>query len=209
MIPSDSKSTRLFLIRHGEVVKDGYCNGHLDVSLTEKGRGQMDRLAEEISGVEVHAVYSSDLKRTIYGAERIASMHGLKPEAKPELREKSFGHWEGLPLVEIQDRFAGEWRDWRDRPDTARPAGGETYQEVEQRVMPVIDGILNRHAGECVVIVAHGGVNRVVLCRALGLDLSHLFRIEQYYAAVNLIESSSHRFNVHLVNGGSAGAGRP
>jgi alpha-ribazole phosphatase len=201
MICSGSSVTRLYLIRHGEVTKNGYCNGHKDVALTPKGREQMDRLAEAFSAVSVHAVYSSDLQRTVDGAERIASRQDVRVNIRPALREKCFGQWEGLPIEQIQNRYREEWEEWLQRPDGARPPGGETYREVETRVMPVLNDILSLHRESNVVVVCHGGVNRVILCAALGLGLENLFRIEQDYAGVNLIEYHGRSPRVCLING--------
>jgi alpha-ribazole phosphatase len=161
----------------------------------------MERVARLLRRYPIHAVYSSDLGRSIYGARKIADRHKLKVRIHPELREKHFGKWEGLGLDKIKHQYLKEWNEWLRRPDRARPSGGENYSEVEKRVFPVMEMILRLHRGHHVVIVSHGGVNRVVLCRAFGLDLRHLFHIEQSYACINVIDYVKGGRVVQLVNG--------
>lgn len=161
----------------------------------------MDRLADRLAHVPIRAVYSSNLKRTLYGARQIAAKHGLEVGIYPELREKHFGNWEGVKLETIKERYPNEWREWLTRPDQAVPSGGENYRNVEQRVIPMIDKILSEYRGKHVVISCHGGVNRVILCRALGLGLEHLFQIEQDFGAVNIIDYSLRNAVVRLMNG--------
>ena len=146
-------------------------------------------------------MYSSDLKRTLYGARQIAAKHGLEVGIYSQLREKHFGKWEGVKLDTIKERHHEEWNDWLTRPDQAVPLGGESYRNVEERVIPMIDKILSEHRGNHIVISCHGGVNRVILCRALGLGLEHLFQIEQDFGAVNIIDYSHQNALVRLING--------
>ena len=161
----------------------------------------MERVARLLHRHPIRAVYSSDLGRAIYGARKVADHHKLKVRIHPELREKHFGKWEGLSLDMIKLRFLKEWNEWLRRPDRATPSGGENYLEVEKRVLPVMEMILRLHKGHHVAIVSHGGVNRVILCRAFGLDLRDLFHIEQSYACINVIDYDKGGRVVQLVNG--------
>jgi len=81
--------------------------------------------------------------------------------------------------------------------------GGETLEDLRLRVMPAVGGIVSSHTGESVLIIAHGGVNRVVLCEAMGLDLSNFFRIEQDYGCLNIIDYFDDNVSVvKVLNGG-------
>ena len=195
------KPIKLYLIRHGEVEKKGYCNGPQDVALTDTGMTQMRRVARLLKDVPIKAVYSSDLQRARIGAAIISKYHDLKVQVYPELREKQFGHWEGMRLQTIKKGFKREWNEWLKRPDRARPIGAESYVEVMRRVFKVIQLILQKHARGPIVIVSHGGVNRVILSRMMGLDLRFLNRIWQDYAAINIVEWNGTEGRVQLVNG--------
>lgn len=183
-------STRLYLIRHGEVVREkpNTYNGHRDVEVTAKGIEQLERVADRVASVPLRAVYASTLRRSLQGAAQIAKRHGLEVVAYPELREKAFGEWEGLTYDEVAQRFPDDWARWLADPPSVRPRGGETYTEMQVRVLNVLSGILSAHPSQSIALVAHGGVNRAILCHALGLDLKNVFRIEQDYGALNIID---------------------
>jgi alpha-ribazole phosphatase len=178
------------VIRHGEVMKEkpNTYNGHRDVDLTPTGIEQLERVADRLASMPIRAVYSSTLRRSRRGAEQIAARHGLPVVSFPDLREKHFGVWEGMTFGEVAERFPEQWARWLADPPSVRPDGGETYEEMRDRVLKALAGILAQHPAEQVAVVAHGGVNRAILCHALGLDLKYVFRIEQDYGALNIID---------------------
>ncbi len=161
----------------------------------------MEDLASRLSGEGIAAVYASDLSRSIHSAEILGRVIGRKPITVPLLREKCFGQWEGLTQAEIQRQFPTEWTEWIANPANAKPTGGESCRELAIRVLPVIDEIVKQNRDERVAIVAHGGVNRILLCHALGLDLRYMERIAQKHAALNIIEFLENDVIVRLVNG--------
>jgi alpha-ribazole phosphatase len=163
---------------------------------TEK---QKSENAEAPSGL--NAVYCSDLSRAVRSAEIIAEPYGLAPVKIPELRERSFGVWEGMTFTEIKERYPGEFEAWADNPVAHSPVGGESTLEVKERVVKALEEILNRHIGDNVAIVAHGGVNRILICHVLGTPIENIFRIEQDYGAVNVIEFWNKYPVVKLLNG--------
>jgi alpha-ribazole phosphatase len=136
----------------------------------------------------ISAVYCSQLSRAMKTAEIIAAPHGLQPIVQPDLRERSFGIWEGMSFTEIKERYPAEFEAWATNPLKYSPINGESTMEVRERAMQALDTILSRHSGESIVIVAHGGVNRTMLCDILGIPLENIFRIEQNFGAVNIIE---------------------
>jgi len=100
-------STRLYLVRHGQVA-DGHTHryhGHNDIGLSPQGVQQLERLAEQLRPVSLAAVYASDLARSREGAAILCRGRGLSFEAVPEFREINFGLWEGLTLEEIAQRY--------------------------------------------------------------------------------------------------------
>ena len=198
---TSTNGTRLYLIRHGETPRQGYCNGHLDVSLTSAGVTEMEAVAQRVQPEGIAALYASDLGRAVQSAEIIGRALNRKPIISQMLREKCFGKWEGLPQTELEARFPTEWQEWITNPADAKPTEGESCREMAARVLPDIARIVKRHVGERVAIVAHGGVNRVILCDALGLDLHYMERIAQRHAALNIIEFYEGSAVVQLVNG--------
>ena len=199
------KTTRIYLIRHGQVVNHNELryNGHFDVDITGLGVEQMNHVAEFLTSRSIAAIYSSDLTRSIKGADIISARLGLMPQAVPGLRELHLGRWEGLTRDEAIAAFPeDEHMSFRNLA-IDRIAGGESLPELSARVVPAILELTARHAGAAIAIVAHGGVNRVVLSDAMGLPLENFFRIEQDYGCLNVIDYFDDGCKVvKLLNGG-------
>lgn len=195
---------RVYLIRHGQV--KGYENfpayGHTDVGLTDIGTLQMELMSERLHLIEPNAIYSSDLTRAAKGARLIARHHDVPVHLMTELREMYFGDWEGLPLLEIRKRFPEELKKRQEElVNFEAPGGGETVGAFSDRITTWLDQILAEQNGNDIVIVSHSGVNRIILCKALGLDLSHMFNIHQDYGCINIIDYFSDSTLVRLING--------
>jgi 2,3-bisphosphoglycerate-dependent phosphoglycerate mutase len=150
--------TTLLLVRHGETDwnADGRLQGHTDRPLSEFGRRQARRLAEELADEEIAAIYSSDLARARETAEIVGERLGLPVALDPELREKDWGTWEGLTAVE------------RDRVEFV----GESTEAHAERMLRALRRISGRHPdGGRVLVVTHGGSMRRVQTAALGMAL--------------------------------------
>ncbi|MCK4847219.1 MAG: histidine phosphatase family protein [Deltaproteobacteria bacterium] len=204
---TETTSTRIYLIRHGQVVgHDEYrYNGHSDVDITDEGVLQLQRMADFLADKDITAVYSSDLKRSIKGATMIAEALGLGEDFErcDALRELHLGRWEGLTRMEATELFPEEADFGFKDLATDKLKGGESLVDLRARVLPAIADLVARHRGEHICIVAHGGVNRVILCEAMGLPLENFFRIEQDYGGLNLIDYlGDDVMVVKMLNGG-------
>ena len=196
--------TRIHLIRHGQVA--GYdqkrYNGQTDVALTDIGIEQYHHLKERLSDTPISACYTSDLTRCVSGANIICEQFGIEPVRRSELRELNIGIWEGLTWQEIKATWPEEWQARLADLVNYRVAQGENLLEVEARVMPVINEIVERHKGQELLVVGHGGVNRVVLLNAIGAPLVRMFNIEQNYGCYNIIDYyADNNVTVKLLNG--------
>ena len=150
--------TTLLLVRHGETDwnAEGRLQGQTDRPLSDYGRRQARKLAEELEGEELEAIYSSDLARARETAEIVGERLGLPVELDPDLREKDWGTWEGLTSVE------------RDRVEFV----GETTQAHQERILRALRRISERHPGEgSVLVVTHGGSMRRVQVAAMGMAM--------------------------------------
>ncbi len=101
----------------------------------------------------------------------IASVFGLAPQVIDGLRERHFGDWEGKTFNEIAARYPDAFASWKDDPLRFSPINGESTLEVRERAMQTLAPIIRRHRGETLCIVAHGGINRIILAEFLGLPL--------------------------------------
>lgn len=183
--------TEIHLIRHGETedADSRRYKGHIDVPLSDIGKEQIKRLSKymstAVSGCE--AVYCSDLSRALKSAEIIAEPFRLEPVIMEFLRERNFGVWEGMTFDEIKGKYNDAFNAWAENPLEFGPVGGESTIEVRDRIMPAFNVIADKHRGQKIAIVSHGGVIRIILCELLGIPLENIFRIEQDFAALNVI----------------------
>ena len=196
--------TRIYLVRHGQVVghEERRYNGQGDVPLTAAGEAQFGLLQLRLADKPLAAVYCSDLQRTLVGARVLAQPFALQPVALADLRELHIGDWEGMTWQELQSRYPQQWQARLDDIVHYRVPGGENLIDLAGRVLPAIRAIVERHQGEDVVVVAHGGVNRVILLDAIGAPLERLFHIEQDFGCLNTIDyfADGNRV-VRLLNG--------
>jgi alpha-ribazole phosphatase len=199
-----TSKTRLYLIRHGEVEGAGTSryNGHADVSLTERGKAQYAHIRDRLAETNITACYTSDLVRCRWGADLLSAGFNIEPVTEPNLRELDIGIWEGMTWAELMDKYPEEWRTRLADIVNYRVPGGENLVDLQGRIMPIINRIVERHRGEEVLVVAHGGANRVVLLNAIGAPLSALFNIEQNYCCLNIIDYyADGKTVVKLLNG--------
>lgn len=144
-------------------------------------------------------IFCSDLVRSTDTARIISENRAKKPQPLADLREISLGEWDGLTMAEVRERFPNAWRQRGEELATFRPPGGESFQDLQTRILRVFDRIIQKSTGD-VLIVAHAGVNRAFLCHLLSMDLARLFRLGQDYACLNLIDTDRTPFRVALMN---------
>jgi broad specificity phosphatase PhoE len=159
------KPTTFYFVRHGESEGNAarVFTGQTDSPLTARGRQQAAVVAAELGKVKFDRIVSSDLSRTRDTAEVIAKRQGIPVEIVPELREinvgdrtgKSFDETRGLP-------------NWNDDGYVAWP-GGETFDQVLTRTLGAIDRLTRESPGKTILVVGHGGVNRILLSHFLGI----------------------------------------
>ena len=166
--------TTLLLARHGETDwnREFRIQGSSDIELNELGRRQAQSLAQELTDVDLDAIYSSDLSRAQATAAAVAATHGLDVRLDPRLRERSFGSWEGLTRDDLDAMPPGSRHD------------GETDDEVRERVLAAVQEIAAAHPGEEVLIVSHGGALNTLWHHALGVRVERWANCAVYKLAV-------------------------
>lgn len=130
-------------------------------------------------------IVASDLSRTLTTVRIVAGDRSVETIAA--LREINLGRWEGLTKEQVQINYPDLWqRRWQDLAN-CRPPDGESFQDLSARVVPAFETIARQAQGN-ILVVAHAGVIRVILCHLLGMPLAHVFRIGQDYGPLNLID---------------------
>ena len=186
--------TKIILVRHGHVegISPERFRGRVDLALTAEGRRQAEATAHRIHATwSPTAVFASPLSRSRATAAVIATPLGLSPRPLDGLIDIDYGQWQGLTPDEVRARWPGFLETWYRAPDWAAIPGGETLQDVLVRTLLALRGVVDRHPGDTVVLVAHDSVNRVILLHALGLPLSRYWRLGQHPCAINEIDLSA------------------
>lgn len=197
-------STSLLLIRHGETAwnAEHRIQGQLDIPLSPTGIRQAAQLAERLAREAIDAVYSSELARAWLTAAPLAERRGIEVLADTRLRERSFGVFEGLTLDEIATHHPAGFRNWRARDPDWVIEGGESGQQLIDRVLPALEDIVARHAGETVALVTHGGVLDVVYRAARGLAWDAPREHQMLNASVNRLHAEASPLALTIVDWG-------
>ena len=183
---------RLLLARHGETPwnAEGRYQGREDIALSATGEAQARALGERLRELRIDRAVASPLARARCTAElALGEARAAMLATDAGLLEIAHGDWEGLLSAEIRERDPDRARAWRDAPDTVLMPGGESLQQVLDRAWPALQRAgqgLGQH--DTLLVVAHDAVNRVLLCRILGLPLAQLWRFRQAPTTLNLLE---------------------
>ena len=161
---------RLLLVRHGETDWNlaQRFQGHSDVPLNQVGLQQAQALKDRLSDEIITSFYSSDLERAHETAKIIANRK-IDLQSDARLREVHFGDWEGLTYYEIQKKYPGQLAAWEQDVYKVAPPNGETLEALASHTQSFLNDLLLNHKDETILIVAHGGVIRVLICLALNL----------------------------------------
>jgi probable phosphoglycerate mutase len=179
--------TRLILLRHGETEwnLEKRAQGYQDSPLSKTGLAQARAIARRMANQPFDLLYSSDLKRAWRTAGYIAQASGHTPVADPCLRERHLGIREGLTREEFAARYPGIWKVYRTADPEAPLPGGESLGEFHRRAAACCESLVQRHPGQTIVAVTHGGFLGQVFRHVLGLPINTPRQFEIFNAAYN------------------------
>ena len=180
-------TAEVIVVRHGESEwnREGRQQGHLDSGLSARGKAQAEAIAHRLAERSFAALYSSDLGRAHQTAKIIADVTGHTAILDARLRERNLGIFEGLTWPEIEQRYPEDCRSFRTGdPDYVIP-NGESARRRFCRTVGCLEEIAGNHAGEVIVIVAHGGVLSGLFRKALGIPLEAPRRFRLWNAGLN------------------------
>jgi probable phosphoglycerate mutase len=192
----------VFLIRHAEAAgidQQKRYIGQQDHDLSPLGIHQAEKLCRVFTSFPIEAVFTSDLVRAANTALPIARDHRCPLEKISEFRELNLGTWEGRTIQEIQVQHPAEYEQRGRDIANYRTPGGESFADLQKRALPAFIKVVGKTQGD-IAIVAHAGVNRVILCHQMQRPLQELFSIPQDYAAVNILSENMGSYRVVVVN---------
>jgi alpha-ribazole phosphatase len=193
--------SRLVLVRHTEPQEDarGRCYGSLDIGLSASGRDHARELASRLACLDYGAVYSSPRTRARETAEPIAAARGLELVTDDGLRELDFGELEGRTYDEIAKSKPDLYRAWMETPTRVSFPGGESFADLKERAVVALDRIRDAH--EATIVVTHGGVLRAGIAAWLSMPDEAIFRLDQRYGGVTIVDWLEGVPLVRLLNG--------
>lgn len=152
---------KVYLVRHGETDwnTENKIQGQTDTELNEKGRQQAGELARKIEdeGYGINSIYTSSKKRARETADIIGNALKIEPKVQPGMEEMCLGKWEGYTWKQVRELFWEEYQIWRDNRRYQVPPLGESYQQLLDRILPALWGIVRKEEGN-VLIVTHSAV---------------------------------------------------
>ena len=171
--------TRILLVRHAPTAETGTrLTGRLPgVSLGEEGERAALATARTLADLDVAAIYSSPIDRTIETARILARPHGLSPICEPGVTEIDFGSWTGRTLESL--RQSDQWEAVQSKPSRFRFPDGESFVEAQVRAVSSVRRIAGERDGSTVMVVSHSDTIKLVMSHFLGqpLDLFQRLRI--------------------------------
>ena len=197
-----SQNTRLLLVRHAQPKQEarGRCYGTLDVGLSARGHRRAQLLARTLDRIPLAAVYASPSQRAVETAAPLAAAHGLTPIIDEALREIDFGDFEGQSYDEIERSHPELYRQWMETPTLVQFPGGESYTRLRVRALAAMEAIRARQRGQTTAVVSHGGVLRAMLADCLAMRDDAIFRLDQSYGAISIIDWIDFMPLVRLLN---------
>jgi len=182
---------RLLIVRHGATDTDNAqkCWGHCDLELSELGLAQAERLRHSLATQPWDAVYTSTLKRAWQTAEILNRGRGVDLTRCAELREIDFGKVEGLTFEEISEHYPDVARLWAGGSLELAFPGGESIPDVDKRVDRFARRLSKQKPEATVLVVAHGGPLRLLLCHLLGIGVQHWWQFRFEHASLSVVES--------------------
>ncbi len=208
---------RIILIRHCETnwaIEKRY-QGNKDIPLNSIGRKNAQLLGNKIknfvvrNNYKISKIYSSCLSRSYATAGIISGHTGFESIEKIcELNERNFGDWEGLTYNEISSKYGKSKTDeYLNKPLNFSIPNAETFKDFKDRVLKGLNFIINANKKEIkdskehtIIVVAHGGTNRIIICEALNLSPENFFRLKQNLGCMNIIENYENLSVVALMN---------
>lgn len=190
----DHAGLRLLLIRHGETNwnREGRFQGTMDIPLNENGQAQAAKAREFLKDIELHFGITSPMSRPKETAEIILQAHPhIQLDTHPQLEEIGHGLWEGKLESEIESSFPGMLDQWKAKPETVQMPEGENLQQVWDRANQAWDEIVAKYSAQpnqVGIVVAHDAINKVILCRLMGLQPKDIWAVKQGNCAVTVVD---------------------
>ncbi|MFC1962266.1 alpha-ribazole phosphatase [Chloroflexota bacterium] len=193
---------KLLLARHGNTKANSAERfwGQTDVELSEEGTWQAEKLRDRLAAETIDTIYTSSLRRAKVTAEIIASQQKVKSVTCEELREINFGLIEGLTYAEISQRYPDFAAVLADRNSHPHFPDGESQDDLNARVKAFLPRLEKHDSEETVLIVAHSGVLRMMVCNLMGIPIRHWRQFRLNLGSLSILETYAQGAILNLFN---------
>lgn len=176
---SNQNGKYVYFARHGqtEYNKQKRLQGWKDSPLSEEGIGHSQLMGEALQGYSFSNVWVSPLGRAIQTANIMQEYIGFEYETTDDLREVSFGDWEGLTLPEIGEQYPGMWEDRQNDKWNYIPPGGESNKHARERALRMKERIISSMPESQILVIAHFAINRLVLSQFMNIAPEDVMRM--------------------------------
>jgi alpha-ribazole phosphatase len=196
------ETIQIAFVRHAQAgLQERFC-GHSDPGLSVQGQEQLPAIIQILSHIVPRAIWSSDLRRARETAEPIAEHFGMDYATSPGLREMNFGKWEGRTWREVEHQYPKDARAWAKLFPHHRPPGGESFLELQARVVDQLEQLAKYAGPGCTLVVTHAGFIRTAVAWALGIPDEHISRIGQNHGALTTLEKVGNHWTITALNVG-------
>ena len=205
--------TRLILIRHGQTAWNASPSmacvphageerfrGRTDLPLDGTGQAQALDVADRLENEPVEALYASPLLRTQQTAAPLAKRLGLTTQPHDGLLDINYGRFQGLTHSEAKGASPELYAQWRTAPSQVQFPGGEGLEDVQARLLALLQEVAARHRGQSAALVGHQIVNKVLVCTLLGLDLDQIWRVQQDTCGLDLFQQAGEGWHAISLN---------
>src|SRR5438105_1060372 len=197
--------TVLYLLRHGateaNLARPARLQGRRhNPPLTRLGVRQAEATRDFLAIRPIDHCYCSPLLRAVQTAAIVASPHGLSPQPLEALTECDVGRWEGLDWQTIRYLDAEGFQRFMQFPGEHGYPGGETFNNVHNRVAPALEDLFRQHAGESILVVGHHVVNRTYLAGLLGLTPDQARQVTLDNCGISVVVRDGEETTVSTLN---------
>lgn len=198
--PEETITTVIF-VRHGHTkqTEEGKLYSDPEAVLSDAGMKQAKALADFCKGENPELLFSSSASRTRATADIVGKTLAMETLCISGFEEQSVGDWEGRSYLEIKKQDPGLYERWSRDPIRNRPPGGESIEDLLDRISKSMAELLQERAGKKVMIVSHAGVIRSALVLALGMPIDNFYRISVPCASVCKLDYSSNFVTMHYL----------
>lgn len=180
-----NRTTTLYIVRHGQTEWNVHhrMQGHQDSPLTELGKKQAQWLGEALRSDHLDVIYSSSSPRAYHTADLIREDRKIAIHERDDLKEINLGIWEGRTQDEVKATFAEQFDHFWHNPADFQVENSETFEQVKERAISLLNEILRRHEGQSILIVTHTVVVKLLMAYFENRPLQHIWNLPFIYPA--------------------------